>query len=161
MHLLPEFGADYPREIAMPSHDLCTESEVAELVTAFYAQVRDDALLGPVFNRHVADWDLHMPKMIAFWSAALCGSRNYRGNPLAVHCALPDLTPQLFERWLDLFHASASALPNRAMADRADELSQRIAQSLWYGYQLDREPDEMPASLPHRAQPRGHTPALE
>ena len=138
----------------MSSPELCTEAEAAELVTTFYARVRDDAVLGPIFERHVADWSQHMPKMIAFWSAALCGSKNYRGNPMVAHRALPDLSQSLFERWLDLFHESASELPNRAMAERAVELSQRIAQSLWYGYQLQREPDEMPASLPQRAQTR-------
>jgi hemoglobin len=135
----------------MPSPELCTEAEVAELVTTFYSRVRDDAILGSIFERHVADWDLHLPKMIAFWSAALCGSKNYRGNPMVVHRALPDLTQSLFQRWLDLFHESASVLANRAMAERVVELSQRIAQSLWYGYQLEREADGMPESLPQRA----------
>ncbi|MEO6896467.1 MAG: group III truncated hemoglobin [Caldimonas sp.] len=138
----------------MSPPELCTEAEAAELVTTFYARVREDAVLGPIFERHVADWSQHMPKMVAFWSAALCGSKNYRGNPMVAHRALPELTQSLFERWLDLFHESASELPNRAMAERAVELSQRIAQSLWYGYQLQREPDEMPASLPQRAQAR-------
>jgi len=62
----------------MPSVELCTEAEVAELVVTFYARVRDDAILGPIFERHVADWGLHMPKMVAFWPAALRGSKNYR-----------------------------------------------------------------------------------
>jgi hemoglobin len=71
---------------------------------------------------------------------------------MVVHRALPDLTHSMFERWLDLFHESASELKNQTMAERAVELSQRIAQSLWYGYQLQREPDRMPASLPQRAE---------
>ena len=133
----------------MPSPELFAEAEVAELVTSFYAKVRDDAVLGPIFERHIADWNLRMPKMIAFWSAALCGSKNYRGNPMVVHRALPDLTHSMFER----FHESASVLENRAMTERAGELSQRIAQSLWYGYQLQREPDRIPASLPRRVEP--------
>jgi len=136
----------------MPSPELCTEAEVAELVTTFYANVRGDAILGPIFECHVADWTLHMPKMIAFWSAALRGSKNYRGNPMVVHRALPGLTHSMFERWLDLFHESVSEMKNQAMAERAVELSQRIAQSLWYGYQLHREPDRTPASLRQRAE---------
>ena len=136
----------------MPSPELCTEAEVAELVTTFYAKVRDDVILGPIFECHVPDWTLHMPKMIAFWSAALRGSKNYRGNPMVVHRALPGLTHSMFERWLDLFHESVSEMKNQAMAERAVELSQRIAQSLWYGYQLHREPDRAPASLRQRAE---------
>jgi hemoglobin len=134
----------------MPSPDLCREAEVAALVHAFYARVRGDAVLGPVFERHVSDWDEHLPKMVHFWSAALRGSRNYRGTPMPVHCALPGLTHAMFEHWLDLFFETARTLPNRAMAERAVELSQRIAQSLWYGYQLHRDPDRIPAGLPRR-----------
>ena len=37
------------------------------------------------------------------------------------------------------------------VAERAGELSQRIAQSFWYDYQLQREPDRLPSSLQRRA----------
>ena len=132
----------------MPTPDLCTEAEVSHLVHSFYARVRDDAMLGPVFERHVADWNHHLPKMVDFWSSALRGSKRYRGTPMPVHCALPGLSEALFARWLDLFFETASALPNRPMGERAIELSRRIAQSLWYGYQLQRAPDRMPDNLP-------------
>lgn len=134
----------------MPTPALCTEAEVAELVDAFYARVRDDAILGPVFVDNVADWSRHLPKMIDFWSSALRGSKSYRGTPMPVHCALPGLTHSMFEHWLGLFSETARTLPNRALAERAVELSQRIAQSLWYGYQLSREPDRVPAGLSTR-----------
>lgn len=135
----------------MPSPVLCSEAEVVELVNTFYAKVRNDPILAPIFERHVADWSLHIPKLIAFWSTALRGSKSYRGNPLLMHRLLPDLTSWTFERWLDLFHETTGALPNRAMAERADELAQRIAQSFWYDYQMQREPDHMPVPLPSRA----------
>lgn len=135
----------------MLTPDLCTRNEISTLVHAFYARVREDPVLGPYFDRHVADWERHLPKMVDFWSSALRGTRNYRGTPMPVHCALPALTPALFERWLELFRATASALPNRSMATRAIELSERIAQSLWYGYQLHRNPGALPIDLPHRA----------
>jgi hemoglobin len=137
----------------MPATDLCTDAEVADLVDAFYARVRDDAILGPVFARHVADWNRHLPKMVDFWSSALRGSKSYRGTPMPVRCALPGLTRSMFEHWLDLFFETARTQPNRAMAERAVELSQRIARSLWYGYQLHREPDRMPADLSMRNRP--------
>ena len=38
-----------------PGPGLCTEDEVARLVHAFYARVRADALLGPVFAAHVEE----------------------------------------------------------------------------------------------------------
>ncbi len=134
----------------MPMPHLCTEDDVTRLVHTFYAKVRDDAILGPVFERHVGDWNQHLPKMVDFWSTALRGSKSYRGMPMPVHCALPGLTHPMFEHWLDLFFDAASELENQAMAERAVQLSQRIAQSLWYGYQLQHAPDQMAARLAHR-----------
>jgi Truncated hemoglobins len=134
----------------MPTPELCTEAEVADLVDAFYTRVRDDPILGPVFEQHVAEWSRHLPKMIDFWSSTLRGSKRYRGTPMPAHCALPGLTDSMFEHWLDLFSETARMQPNREMAARAVELSERIAQSLWYGYQLHRKPDRMPASLSMR-----------
>jgi hemoglobin len=136
--------------IEVPTPDLCTDAEVAHLVDAFYARVRDDALLGPVFERQVADWSRHLPKMVDFWSSALRGSKRYRGTPMPAHSALPGLTQPMFARWLDLFEETARSQPNRAMGTRAVALSARIAESLWYGYQLHRKPDRMPARLSTR-----------
>lgn len=124
----------------MPTPELCTEDEVFQLVHAFYSRVRRDAILGPIFERNVADWDRHLSKLVDFWSTALRGSKSYRGNPMQVHCALPELTHSMFEHWLDLFFDAANALPNRPMGERAVEISRRIAQGLWYGYQLHRDP---------------------
>ena len=48
----------------MPSAELCTEEEIVDLVYGFYDRVRVDAVLGPIFETHVKDWDAHMPKMV-------------------------------------------------------------------------------------------------
>jgi hemoglobin len=128
--------------------ELCTESEVAGLVDAFYARVRVDPELGPVFAEHVDDWSRHLPKMVDFWSSALRKTARYRGTPMPVHVALPDLSAALFRRWLNLFHQTTEAQPNALLRERADELAERIAQSLWYGYQMYREPQRLPSELP-------------
>lgn len=127
----------------MPSPELCTEEEVIELVHSFYAAVRSDPLLGPVFAAHVMNWDTHLPKMVDFWSSALRGTARYRGMPMPAHTALPGLSVELFQHWLQLFRGTTALLANRAMGERADELAQRIAQSLWYGYQLHSDPARM------------------
>lgn len=41
----------------MPNPDLCTEEEVARLVHTFYAKLHNDAMLAPIFESRVADWD--------------------------------------------------------------------------------------------------------
>lgn len=130
----------------MPAADLCTEDEVSHLVYAFYETVRKDAVLGPVFERHVRNWDEHLPKMVDFWSSALRGTARFRGAPMPKHAALPGLTAELFQHWLMLFRQTTDTLPNAALAGRANELAGRIAQSLWYGYQMSRDANPLVSS---------------
>ncbi|KOF52827.1 preprotein translocase subunit TatC [Achromobacter sp. DMS1] len=131
----------------MRSPDLCTEEAITDLVHQFYAAVRRDERLGPIFNGHVRDWDEHLAKLVDFWSSILRGTRRFTGTPMPKHIALPDLSAELFQRWLALFRETAAAQPNQAMARHAVEMAQRIAQSLWYGYQLSRAPETPPAGL--------------
>lgn len=122
----------------MPTPDLCTEEEVTRLVHSFYGGVRQDAVLGPIFEAHVRQWDRHLATMVDFWSGALRGTARFRGTPMPKHVALPGLDAQLFQRWLALFRQTTAALGNDAMAERANDLAARIAESLWYGYQASR-----------------------
>ena len=80
--------------------------------------------------------------MVDFWSSALRGTARFRGSPMPKHAALPDLSLELFQRWLGLFRETTAALPNAALAARANDLAKRIAQSLWYGYQTSQSGDK-------------------
>lgn len=120
----------------MPDPQLCSEDEIAELVRRFYARVRRDERLGPIFNDRIHDWPAHEAKLCDFWSSALRGTRRFRGMPMPVHAALPGLSAALFGHWLQLFDQTLATLPNAALRERAGELARRIADSLWYGYQL-------------------------
>ncbi len=131
----------------MPTPELCSEEEIIWMVHAFYGRIRADALLGPVFASRIADWDCHLAKRVDFWSSVLRGTARYHGTPMPKHIALPDLDVGMFRHWLELFHQTTRGLSNAAMRERADELSGRIAQSLWYGYQLHGEPDVLPESF--------------
>jgi len=131
----------------MPDPQLCSEEEIAELVRRFYARVRRDAQLGPIFNARVHDWPAHEAKLCDFWSSALRGTRRFRGTPMPVHAGLPGLSAELFGHWLDLFNQTVTTLGNAALRERARELAQRIADSLWYGYQLANHAPESPADV--------------
>ena len=122
----------------MPKEDLCSEDEVRQLVHGFYAEVRGDPVLGPIFDTHIRDWDRHLATMVDFWSSALRGTARFRGAPMPKHAALPGLSAQLFQRWLALFAQTTARLENAEMAERANDLAGRIAESLWYGYQASR-----------------------
>ncbi|MEO7401838.1 MAG: group III truncated hemoglobin [Polaromonas sp.] len=127
----------------MPNAELCTEEEITRMVYAFYDKVRNDEVLGPIFNRHVTDWDAHLPTMVDFWSSALRGTARFRGAPMPKHAALPGLSIELFQRWLLLFGQTTDALPNAALGERAKDLARRVAQSLWYGYQMSQDPERL------------------
>lgn len=124
----------------------CTEEEITTLVHEFYDAVREDPMLGPIFNQHVHDWDAHLVTLVDFWSSILRRTGRFSGAPMPKHIALPGLNAALFQRWLELFRTITADQPNQAMGDHAYAMAQRIAESLWYGYQIAHNPDELPSS---------------
>lgn len=79
---------------------------VARLVESFYAAVREDTLLGPIFADRIADWPTHLERMKSFWRSILFNSGEFSGNPMRQHMAIPGLEERHFSRWLDLFYAT-------------------------------------------------------
>jgi len=132
-----------------PATELCTEAEVEALVHSFYARVRQDEVLGPIFESRVDHWDQHLAHLVDFWSSVLRRTGRFSGNPMAKHAGMTGLTAALFQRWLAVFRENAALQPNQAMAAQACTMAERIAQSLWMGYQLSRQPDAVPTALPH------------
>lgn len=131
----------------MTAKVLCTEDEIESMVHDFYALVRRDEMLGPIFNAHIDDWDHHLKLLVDFWSSILLRTGRFSGTPMPKHIALPGLTAELFQRWLVLFHEITSTRTNQAMGEQAYAMAQRIAQSLWYGYQLNRNPGVPPTEV--------------
>ncbi|KAF1686147.1 preprotein translocase subunit TatC [Pseudoxanthomonas broegbernensis] len=114
----------------------CSEEDVVALVHRFYARVRLDPDLGPVFERHVADWPAHLAHLVDFWSALLRGTRRFSGAPMPRHMALPGLNAALFRRWLELFAQTTAELGNPAMQSEADTRARMIAERFWQQYQV-------------------------
>ena len=102
------------------------------LVDTFYAQVRRDPVLGPVFNGAIATeaWPAHLRKMYTFWSSVMLTSGRYKGNPVAVHQRVGGMTPALFGNWLDLFEQTAASLFTPPIAEELAARARRIAESL-------------------------------
>jgi len=64
-----------------------SEDDLHRLVQTFYGRIRQDALLGPIFNGAIDDWDHHLGKLQAFWSSVMLGSGRIRGSPWRSICA--------------------------------------------------------------------------
>ncbi len=108
------------------------EAMIERLVHTFYARIRQDALLGPIFAARIEDWEAHLGRMCAFWSSVALGSGDYSGNPMGKHLPLP-VDAAHFDHWLALFEGTARKVCPAAAAEHFVERAARIARSLELG----------------------------
>jgi hemoglobin len=115
------------RELEQDDRPVPTEAGIRRMVEVFYARVREDADLGPVFERHIgSEWTAHLDRMVDFWSAILLATGRYQGNPLQVHRGIPELEPAHFDRWLELFGEVLAELFSPALAANIHGRAQRM-----------------------------------
>ncbi|MDO1559706.1 group III truncated hemoglobin [Brevundimonas sp. 2R-24] len=108
------------------------EAMIAALVETFYAKVRADPLLGPVFAAKISDWAPHLEQMKLFWSSVALMTGVYHGRPMPKHIPLP-IEAAHFDRWLELFEETAHEVCPLPAADHFIERARRIAESLELG----------------------------
>jgi hemoglobin len=108
------------------------EAMIETIVRAFYARVQQDALLAPIFDSRITDWELHLKNMFAFWSSMTLHSGRYHGQPMAKHMRL-HVDATHFDRWLALFEETARELCPPGAAERFIERARRVAESLELG----------------------------
>ena len=108
------------------------EAMIKRLVDAFYAAVRADPMLGPVFEERIEDWDRHLAKLRDFWSSIALMTGRFHGKPMQTHMRLP-VNKAHFERWLALFHTVAHETCPPAAAEFFVSRAHLIAESLQLG----------------------------
>jgi hemoglobin len=113
------------------------EIMIDRLVREFYARARPDPLLGPVFEAAVEDWEAHFARMCDFWSSVALMSGRYHGTPMVKHAPLPIDTAH-FNRWLELFAATAREVCPPVAAAHFIDRARRIADSLELGIAAQR-----------------------
>ncbi len=107
------------------------EQAIHVLIDTFYAKVRADAILGPVFERAIgANWDKHLATMRNFWSSVMLTSGRYKGNPVMVHQKVDGIAFDMFARWLALFDETCGELFDDGLARAFSAKAARIAESL-------------------------------
>jgi hemoglobin len=118
-----------------------TEGSIAEVVDTFYGRIREDQLLGPIFADAIgSEWGPHLDKMKTFWSSVLLASRGYKGNPMIAHLQLPRLTRDHFERWLQLWRETVTALCSEEAASLFNPKAQMIGERLLHAITTYHEP---------------------
>lgn len=94
----------------MSQTQILTLDDVKLLVDAFYGKIRQDALLGPIFNERIQNrWPEHLQKMYSFWQTLLLEEQTYFGRPFPPHMELP-VAHEHFEQWLSLFTQTVDEL---------------------------------------------------
>lgn len=107
------------------------EGRLEKLVERFYARVRADDELGPLFNDTIDDWPEHLEKLTAFWSSVMLTSGRYKGQPVPTHRKhVTRITPALFERWLRLWKMTTDEMMPTDAAEALQAKAARIAESL-------------------------------
>ena len=125
----------------MPAQLALDEPGLAKLVDAFYAAVRADALIGPLFNDAIEDWPHHLGKLASFWSSVMLSTGSYKGQPMPAHIKhKARISPDMFERWLAIWRDTTNRLMAPEDARALQEKAARIAESLSLAlfFRLDR-----------------------
>jgi hemoglobin len=113
----------------VPLPEMLDERMIHDVVHGFYDKIREDDLLGPIFNGVVEDWPHHLQKMCDFWSSGFLRTVRYSGRPLEPHLVIPDIGAEHFRRWLTLFRATVRATCPPPVADLFMDRAIRIAHS--------------------------------
>ena len=118
-----------------------TEQQLEKLVDRFYAKIREDEILGPVFNGAIADWPEHLEKLSAFWSSVMLTTGRYKGQPMVAHMKhKSSIQPAMFDRWLGLWRETAAEILDAAGTASVTEKAERIAESLQLGMFFKLQP---------------------
>ena len=112
--------------------DIKDKQDIKVIVDEFYAQVRFDQILGPIFVGRIpaGDWSAHLERMYSFWNTVLFGKPDYRGNPFSKHATLRihkehfDQWVSLFSKTIDQFYAGPKSAEAKLRAQRMGDMFQ-------------------------------------
>lgn len=117
-----------------------TREDLSVLVNAFYAKIRRDDMLGPIFNKHIADeeWPAHLSKLTDFWEMKLLGGANFQGSPTRKHIEVDKASghaigQEHFAHWLGLWIATIDENFSGDLAERAKAQARKMATGQFIG----------------------------
>jgi len=105
-------------------YDTVDRGKIEQMVREFYTVVLKDDILSPFFINALGDdlkngkWYEHLNTLVNFWMLMMEGEKNYWGDPFPPHAFLGPLSPETFERWLELFHEVVYRLFVPEIADK-------------------------------------------
>ncbi|MCO4824361.1 MAG: group III truncated hemoglobin [Amylibacter sp.] len=128
---------------ALPPRIPLTRRQIETVVKHFYARVRVDKTLGPLFIGILSNdpeiWRVHEAKIANFWANAILHERSYDGNPMLVHSGISAIEPSMFTNWLALFDQTLSDELPSDLALQWSTLAHRIGRGLRFGVESAHE----------------------
>ena len=116
----------------IPLVDIQNLDDIKLLVDTFYAKVRKDTLIGPIFNEKIGDkWAEHLERMYRFWQTILLEEHTYSGSPFPPHRHLP-VAKEHFNRWMVIFTETINTLFEGPLADEAKLRAKNMAEMFFY-----------------------------
>jgi hemoglobin len=121
---------------------------IRRMVYEFYSLVLKDEILGPFFTRALGDdmeggkWHEHLYRLDEFWMLLMGHASSYQGDPTPAHAFIGHLTPESFERWLELFHGVVYRLFVQEIADKLYKKAEIVAAQLRANLGVDDDDDD-------------------
>ncbi len=113
---------------------ITNREDVRVLVHTFYDKIRQNEMLGPIFNGHITDeqWPTHLSKLTDFWESNLFGVRTFRGSPSKAHVKVDknlhhSISQDHFAQWLQLWFETIDELYKGELATRAKDMARRMS----------------------------------
>ena len=107
------------------------------LLRHFYADLRQHAVLGPIFNERIKDWPAHLETIADFWMRVTGGPAYYEGAVVARHMPL-QLEGTHFDTWLGMWEHHCRAWLSSETALEMVALARQIAPRLLAASRLSR-----------------------
>lgn len=132
----------------MEKKDIQNREDVFLLVSEFYNKIRNDAVLGPFFNRVIKDWEAHIERLTTFWETSLFMTKKlehrYHGNPLQVHIEVDRdndnaITQVHFGLWINLWFETLDELFEGEIAQNAKNRARKMGSFMFLNIFQARE----------------------
>jgi hemoglobin len=122
-----------------------TRNDIALLVNSFYGKIRQDEMLGPIFNSHIAEdrWPEHLSKLTDFWETNLFGIPKFKGSPTQKHIAVDKnmdhtIEQKHFGRWIQLWFETIDEHFDGDIAEKAKHAARKMSTGQYLAMWFER-----------------------
>lgn len=128
--------------------DTVTHETIRAMVKEFYSLVLKDEILGPIFVKALGSdmnngkWHEHLQRLDSFWLQLMGKVSSYQGDPTPAHAFLGPLTPESFERWLELFKGVVGRMFTEEIATKLYRKADIVATQLRENLGVDDDDDD-------------------